>query len=71
MDDIEARYRQIAEEFVIVSHRTTSPALSIVYLRLAGHYAMLAQFHARWIPTSRNSAGCRRARHSNSVGNSG
>jgi hypothetical protein len=47
MDDIEARYRQIAEEFVIIAHRTASSALAIVYLRLAGHYAMLAQFHAR------------------------
>jgi hypothetical protein len=47
MDDIEARYRQIAEEFVILSHRTPSPGLAIVYLRLAGHYTMLAKFRAQ------------------------
>ena len=47
MDDIESRYRQIADEFVIMSHRTASPGLAIVYLRLAGHYAMLAGFRAR------------------------
>jgi hypothetical protein len=47
MDDIEARYRQIADEFVILSHRTPSPGLAIVYLRLAGHYSMLAKFRAQ------------------------
>jgi hypothetical protein len=49
MDDIEARYRQIAEEFVILSHRTPSPGLAIVYLRLAGHYTMLAKFRAQHV----------------------
>ena len=47
MDDIEARYRQIADELVILSHRTPSPGLAVVYLRLAGHYNMLAKFRAR------------------------
>jgi len=46
MDQIAARYRRIASEFVIRSHRTRSPSLGIVYLRLAGHYEMLARFRS-------------------------
>jgi hypothetical protein len=46
MDQIASRYHRIADEFVIRSHRSRSPALRIVYLRLAGHYEMLARFRA-------------------------